>query len=363
MTKYLILILSISWIFFIRCRNNERTITPTISNVVESVYASGIVKSEKQYEVFTKVNGVVGIIFAKEGALVKKGAPLFQIENVNLKLSEENARFYSLANDYKRNQEKVSEAKDFMELAQIRLVKDSLLYMRQQDLWQQNIGSKIDLEQKELSFESAKVNLKKSKVAYDDMIRQLKLASDQSKNSLKMAEAAGRDLIIRSEVDGYVYKINVQQGELATSMSSLAIVGKENFVIELLVDELDIVKIVKGQKVIVKMDSYQNQTFEALVNFVYPMMNERNRTFKVEAVFNNKPEVLYPNLSLEANIIINEKKNVLTVPTEYLLNDSSVVLEDGTVKELKIGLKDYSIAEIVSGADTNTKIRMPKNEK
>ncbi len=108
------------------------------------------------------------------------------------------------------------------------------------------------------------------------------------------------------------------------------------------------------------MDSYKEQVFEAQVSFIYPMMNERTRTFKVEAVFSKKPEVLYPNLTLEANIVINEKKNVLTIPTSYLLNDSSVMLPDGTLKQVKIGLKDYTLSEVVSGLDKNTKIRMPK---
>ena len=354
-------ILLISSFFFIGCGNDTETTTPKTADVVESVYASGIVKSKNQYEVYTKTNGVVEIIFVKEGDQVKKGAPILQIENINSKLSADNARLLSLANDYNLNKEKLSDAENNIRYAQKKLVNDSLLFARQQELWHQNIGSKVELEQKELNFENARVNLKKSQVAYEDIDRQLKLASGQSQNNLKIAQVTENDLIIRSEEDGYVYKINTRPGELATSVSPLAVIGQEDFIIELNVDEFDIVKISKGQKVIVRMDSYKNQVFEARVSFIYPMMNERTRTFKVEAAFSRKPKVLYPNLTLEANIIISEKKHVLTIPAHYLLNDSSVILEDGTVKTVKIGLKDYSIAEIVSGIDEDTKIRMPQN--
>jgi multidrug efflux pump subunit AcrA (membrane-fusion protein) len=130
---------------------------------------------------------------------------------------------------------------------------------------------------------------------------------------------------------------------------------------ELNVDEFDIVKIRNGQKIIVRMDSYKNQVFEAKVSVIYPMMDERTRTFKVEAVFLKQPPKLYPNLTLEANIVINEKKNALTIPTNYLVNDSTVILEDGTVKTLKIGLRDYKIAEVISGIDKNTKIKKPQD--
>jgi HlyD family secretion protein len=351
----------ISSFFFIGCNSQFETVTPKTADVVESVYASGIVKSKNQYEVFTRSSGVVEKIFVKEGEQVQKGTTLLQIENTSLALSTESARLTSLANDYKLNQEKLVEAKNNIQLAQKRLENDSLLYVRQQNLWNQNIGSKVELEQKGLNFEGARVNLKKAQVSYEDINRQLKLVSDQSKYNLKLAQANENEFMIRSKEDGYVYKLHVETGELATSMSPLAIIGQKDFILELKVDELDIFKIRKGQKLIVRMDSYKNQVFEAAVSFIYPMMEERTRTFKVEAVFINPPEKLYPNLTLEASIIINEKKNVLTIPSNYLWNDSNVILEDGTVKAVKIGLKDYDMAEVLSGLDKETKIRLPEN--
>jgi multidrug efflux pump subunit AcrA (membrane-fusion protein) len=204
------------------------------------------------------------------------------------------------------------------------------------------------------------VNFERAQLAYDDLSRQLKLASDQSKNNLDNAQMSENDLIIRSDLDGVVYKINIQQGELANIASPLAVIGQKNFILELSIDEFDVVKIEPGQKVIIRMDSYQNQVFHGRITYVYPMMNERTRTFKVEAVFSNSPKLLYPNLTLEANIVINEKSNVLTIPTRFLLNDSTVILENGTKRKVKIGLKDYTLCEIKSGIGVKDKITMPE---
>lgn len=361
MKNTFLLFLLISYSFIDGCNNHTDSINPKTTNIIESVYASGIVKSVNQYEVYTKLNGVIEKIFVKEGDHVNKGTPILQIENINLTISTENARLTSQANDYLLNKEKLVEAKKNIEYAQKKLENDSLLFIRQKELWNQKIGSKIELEQKELSFEDAKINLKKAQVAYENINRQLKLASDQSKNNLKVAQNNENDLVIKSEDDGYVYQLKAKKGELATSNSPLAIIGQKDFVLELIVDEIDIIKIRKGQKLIVKMDSYKNKVFDAEVSFIYPMMDERTRSFKVEAVFIEQPKKLYPNLTLEANIIINEKKNVLTIPTNYLLNDSTVLLEDGTVKPIKIGLKDYNLTEVISGIDKDTKIKMPRN--
>jgi HlyD family secretion protein len=352
-----ILIISL---LILACGKKQEVISPEKKNISESVYASGFVKSKHQYEVAATLNGEVVAVFVTEGASVKKGDPIFEIENPASKYSAENARLYALANDYQKNREKLTDARNAIELAQKRLLNDSLLFVRQQSLWDKNIGSKIELEQKELSFENAKVALKKAKVAYEDLQRQLKLASAQSKNNLKIARSQEDESIVRSAIDGVVYEINVEKGELTASATPLAVIGQKDFLIALNIDEFDIVKIKKGQKVMIRMDSYKSEVFEGEVSRIYPMMNERTRTFKVEAVFTQKPDLLYPNLTLEANIIINEKTNALTIPTRYLLNDSSVSLADGTIQKVKIGLKDYKLTEIVSGINEQSKITLPE---
>jgi hypothetical protein len=43
-------------------------------------------------------------------------------------------------------------------------------------------------------------------------------------------------------------------------------------------------------------------------------MDARSRTFKIEAHFLQVPVKLYPNLTAEANIIIQTKENTITIP-------------------------------------------------
>ena len=360
MKPYSTTILWLSLFVVFGCSQPTETISPTKSNITESVYAAGIVKSNLQYEVFAEVNGKIETIFVKEGDSVQQGSPLFQLENNSTKLSTKNALATAFSNDYQRNKTKLLEAQNSINLAQKKVTNDSIALLRQQSLWKQNIGAKIELEQQELSYENAKANLKKAKVVYEDLNRQLKLASEQSKNNLKIAQSAESNLIIRSELDGVVYKINAKKGEFAIGSKPLAVLGKRDFVIEFNVDELDIVKIKPGQKVMVRMDSYKDQVFEATISFIYPMMDERKRAFRVEALFTKAPKVLYPNLSLEVNILINEKTKVLTIPRSYLVNDTAVMLEDGTLRSIKTGLKDYNTVEVLNGIDENTKIKLSK---
>jgi len=349
-------------LFLLSCKNKKETVTPEIKNITESVYASGIIKSKNQYEIFSKLNGILDKIFVKEGMHIKIGDTLFQLDNKNSKLATENARLASIANDYTLNTERLNDAQKNIQFADKKLINDSLLYSRQKNLWSNSIGTRNELDQRKLNVENSKVALAHAKTNYQDLKRQLILASGQSKNNLQLAKSNQDDFIIKSEVDGVVYKINKEEGELVTSLSALSVIGEDDFMIDLNIDEFDIVKIKNGQQVIVRMDSYKSQVFEASISAIYPMMNERTRTFKAEAIFTKKPGILFPNLTLEANIVVNTKKDVLTIPRNYLKNDSTVMLADGTLQKIKTGLMDYNLVEVISGITAGSNIRKPKNE-
>jgi HlyD family secretion protein len=110
------------------------------------------------------------------------------------------------------------------------------------------------------------------------------------------------------------------------------------------------------------MDSYKGKTFEAVLTRILPLMNEKTKSFTAEAVFVNSPDLLYPNLTFEANILIRTKENALTVPRNYLSEDSKLYLKSGKTVNVSTGLKDYQKIEITSGLKGDEEIILPKNE-
>jgi hypothetical protein len=88
-------------------------------------------------------------------------------------------------------------------------------------------------------------------------------------------------------------------------------------------------------------------------------MNERSKSFTVEAVFLKNPPSLYPNLTCEANIAIQEKQNVLTIPRSYLLEGDYVLLSNKEKRKVIVGLKDYELVEIISGLTLEDHILKP----
>lgn len=332
------------------CSDEQVTTRPTKETITESIYASGIIKSENQYQVFATVNGIIESVLVEEGDTVRRGQPILGIANSTQRLNKENASLAASYYDLNSNQEKLNDAQQTIALSREKLKNDSSLYFRQLSLWKQNIGSKVELEQRELGYENAKSNYLSAKIKYNDLKRQLAFNSSQSKQNLRISEQLVSDFTIRSDIDGIVYGLNKTKGELISPQTPLAVIGDANrFVLEMQVDEYDITQVRKGQVVIVSMDSYKGQVFEARVTKINPLMNERTKTFTVEAEFVKRPPVLYPNTSFEANIVLKTKQNVLLIPRSYLNADNTVTLVDGRKVKVETGVKDYQKIEIVAG--------------
>jgi multidrug efflux pump subunit AcrA (membrane-fusion protein) len=114
-----------------------------------------------------------------------------------------------------------------------------------------------------------------------------------------------------------------------------------------------------GQKILLVLDSYKGQVFEAEVSKIIPIMNERSRSFTVEAIFTKKPEALYPYLTVEANIVIQTNEKALTIPRSFLVEDSFVLDANNEKKPVVVGLKDYNKAEILKGLSEGETILKP----
>ena len=357
MIKKLFIVLAI---FMYGCKSKVEKIKPTIESISESIYASGTVKSKNQYQAFAPVNGIVENVFVSEGDTIKKGESILSVSNEAQRLSKENAELAEKFSDLNANQGKLNEAKLLVELAKNKMKNDSALFFKQKMLWQQQVGTSVELEQRELVFQNSKTAYYSSQVKLNDLKRQLDFTSSQSKKNLLISTKLENDYTLKSEIDGIVYSISKSKGEIVGVQTPLAVIGDaKNFILEMQVDEYDILKIKKGLMVLVTLDSYKGKVFEASVTKINPLMNERSKTFLVEAEFLKQPELLYPNITFEANIVLQSKEKALLIPRNFVQNDTLVFKSNGDKVVVKTGLRDYQKIEILSGISAEDELIKP----
>jgi HlyD family secretion protein len=353
----LLIFVSLITSLLISCKQKEESIHPTIEKITQSVYASGTVKSMDQYEVYSKASGIIKKILVREGELVKKGQSIIELSNTAQTLNYDNAKLLENYSSDNANQEKLTQATNEIALAKSKMDNEASLLERQKKLWSSEIGTKNDLDLRELAFKNAQTLYNASNLKLNDLKKQIALQSKQTKNSAAISSNLLNDYNVISELDGKVYSVAKLEGEMATPQLPIAIIGSANdFYIEMQVDEYDISKMSIGQKVYITMDSYKGKVFEATVSKVYPLMNAKTKSFKVDATFVNKPENLFPNISAQANIVIQVKEKTMTIPRSYLIDNEYVYLKTKEKRKVKVGLMDYEKVEILSGITVNDEL-------
>ena len=61
----------------VACKSKSESVSPTVGPITESVYASGTIESDDQYQVFPSVNGIIQNIYISEGDNVNINSKLF----------------------------------------------------------------------------------------------------------------------------------------------------------------------------------------------------------------------------------------------------------------------------------------------
>lgn len=338
---------------FVNCsRDNTQETQPVTADITESVYASGVIKAKGQYVVYATVNGVLKNTKVQVGQMIKKGQILFELDSDKASLNAQNAQLaYELSRKENRFiQDKIAELELKLQTAKDNLALEESVYKRSQNAMKYEGISQVDLDRVAQSYKNAKNNYE---VAQKQLTQQrLQLQNEQSKNAInvKISQSNLKDYAISSEFTGQLFDLPIKEGTFVTPQMALATIGKSNeFILELDVDENDMVRVQLGQKMLVTMDSYKNQVFEAKVTKIYPIMDEKSRTFKIEAVFTKIPSKLYPNLTAEANIIIKTKNNAVVIPKEFIVDGSYVLVNKDEKRKVKIGLSDYQKVEILEG--------------
>lgn len=343
------------------CGSDRESTRPTVGPITESVYASGVVKAAGQYQVYPVATGQVTEILVHEGDTVKAGAPLLRIDDRSTSASARSAsaQVRLLEQNASENGPVLVQLRESLAQARDRYVVDSANYERQKVLWSQQVGSKVDLEQRELAYQTSKAAVVRATKALTESRDRLRTELEVARNNAAISAAGNNDRTPSSLIDGIVYDLLVEPGELASPQRPVAVVGSANdLYLELEVDEKDIARIQVGQEVAVTLELY-DEAFDAAITRIIPLMDPRSRTFTVEARFTDRPPRLYPNITAEASIVLQRKDRAVTIPASYLVGGSQVLVGDEERREVRVGLRDLERVEVLDGIDSTTVIFKP----
>ncbi len=345
------------------CNNDSTGIKPMRQQITEAIYASVTVQPDSLYQAFAVVSGIIDRVMVVEGDVVSKDQELIRIRNEAPELNLENARLameQARADLYGENNA-LSDLKSQIRTARLQKEDDSLNFIRQKRLWEQNIGSRTEFERKKLAYELSENRLNNLETSFDKLSRDLEIRYMQARNNYEVARVNTGDYTVKSRINGKVYAVEKGVGEKVALQEPVASIGSsDRFIIEMLIDERDIASIRKDQRILLTLEAYGDRVFSARVTRIYPQKNERNQTFLAEGEFTGDlPDELYAGLSGEANILIRQKEDAMTIPVEYLTAGSEVITDEGPV-HVDTGIRGLDRVEILNGINEETMIYLPQ---
>jgi len=342
------------------------------TDIARSVVATGKVQPITKVEVKSKASGIVTELRTDINAQVKRGQVLAQLDQVEilaqvaaqratLNAAESNAHAAAAAIEY----DKVS-----AEAPDLPMYKHT--YERARDMSKDGVVSKQaldDAQQKYLFAVNARDKALAQITVDTSKLQQAQAQTAQAQASLRQLEEQLSYTVITSPMDGVILSRDVEKGD---AVSSILVLGSTATLVMTIgdvhqvyvqgkVDESDIGKVYLGQPARIKVESFKDKTFLGKVTRIAPLGVEKDNvtTFEVRVSIDNPGGELKANMTANAEILLEEHKNVLTVPEQAVLYDkdrnASIEVPDSKQKNgrrkvsIKAGISNGTKTEVLAG--------------
>ncbi|HYW38505.1 MAG TPA: efflux RND transporter periplasmic adaptor subunit [Terriglobales bacterium] len=341
-------------------------------DLAKSVVATGKIEPITKVEIKSKASGIVKKLYVDYGDKVKKGQVLAELDKEEIQARVDQARAQLEASSASLNGTRadLERAKVDAEGPDVPLLKRA--YERAQGMAKEGVVSASALDDAEKNYEMAlnKQNVSKAQLqVLQAKIGQAQGQVAQDRANLKQLEEELGYTTIESPIDGIVLSRDVEIGD---AVSSILVLGSSATLVMTLgdtsevyvkgkVDESDIGKVYLGQPARIKVESFKDKTFTGKVTKISPMGVEKDNvtTFEVRVSINNPEGVLKAMMTANAEIILEEHKNVLQIPEGSIIYDkdkkASVEVPDPKAKEGKrklavnIGISNGAKTELLQG--------------
>ena len=341
-------------------------------DLAKSVVATGKVEPITKIEVKSKASGIVKKLFVEYGDRVKKGQLLAQLDKLEIEAQVEQSRAALLAAqaNLKGAQADYERAKVDAEGPDVPLLKKS--YERNLEMQKSGVVSQSALDEAEKDYRMAvnKQNVARAQITVlQAKIAQAQAQVAQDEANLKQFEEQLSYTDIVSPIDGIILSRDVEIGD---AVSSILVLGSSATLVMTLgdtsqvyvkgkVDESDIGRVYLGQPARIKVESFKDKTFNGVVTKISPMGVEKDNvtTFEVRVSIDNPGGELKAEMTANAEIILDEHKNVLQIPEGSIIYDkdrkASVEVPDPKGKDgkrklaLNIGISNGAKTEVLSG--------------
>ncbi|HCC68737.1 MAG TPA: hypothetical protein DEP99_02500 [Nitrospiraceae bacterium] len=333
--------------------------------------AVGTIKADEEISLTAQRAGRISRLLVKEGDVVKAGTLVAKLDPDeamhNLKLSEAALQ----RSQYRLDELKATynplrvEVETNIDRAEANLQEAEKRLRRFMDLGEKGYISQMEVDSvlrdhrvAKAVYESA-ISGREQLMVRAEAIKAQEAAVREAKSSLSLAGLNYDYSFVRSPISGVVISRPVKIGEVVVKGRLIAsIISTDSLYIEAFIDEVDIAKVSKGQRVNISMDAYPDRIFEGEAYKISPVAlggEQEVRTFEIRVRFKEQGTVIKSGMSADIEIIVDSVKDTLVVPTQAIIDRPGkkyVFVKSGSRAKLtpvNTGLFDWNFTEIAHG--------------
>jgi len=320
---------------------------------VEAIAAnsrSGTIKACRRSRLSMPRGGRVERLLVSEGDHVTQGQPLLELWNADLRARTEEA-----AAALKARSIQTEALCSSAELAQREA-------RRTQALARQQLAAAELLDQRRTEARRATLACEESRA----LVEQLQA-------SLKLNQVLLDDTLLRAPFAGVIAEVNGEIGEYVTpsppgvpTPPAIDLIDDSCLYVRAPIDEVEAARLSVGQPVRITLDAFRGTAFPGQLIRIAPFVSElekQARTVDVDVRFTPPPADahLLVGYSADIEVIIEQRDEVLRIPTETLLQGNRVLRYDdtsGTLEsvEVETGLANWTWTEIRQGLKAGDRI-------
>jgi RND family efflux transporter MFP subunit len=355
-------------------------------NFLVSITVSGEIRAKNSISIVTpRVKGSIKLVYlVPEGTYVNAGDTVVKFDPTeaigNLKdaeakleiaLSDKAKLIADQRSQLTTSESQLKEAELSFELSKLNLEQMKFeAQIKQRE-------AKLNHEKNELSLKSAKQVLESKKIIQQSELNKVDIDIQQKRSDLERAKRDLETLTLNSPREGLVvYEINWSTGRKVIlgdnawpGMPILSLPDLSAMQSLTNVNEVDVSRVHKGQKVLVKLDAFQDSTFTGEISSVASLgrTKDRNSTikvFEIEVDILSQSSILKPGMTTSNKIIVNQIPNVIYIPQESVFEREGkkivyVKKRSGfDEKSVETGEKNENYIIITKGLNVNDEVAL-----
>ena len=348
-------------------------------DITRSVVATGRIEPITKVEIKSKANGIIKELKVQVGDIVAPGHVLAELDKENLaaRVREAKAAMIGAESNLKAAQAQLEKNKVEAEGPDVPFSKRN--FERSEKLLKEGVLPQQSFDDSRSAYEQAvnRQNIAKAQLSVSDAkVAQAKAEVAQAQAAVDRAEEELNYATVRSPIQGMVLSRDI---EIGSPVSSILNMGAAATLVMVLgdisqvyvrgkVDEADIGVVKLGQPSRIKVETFKDKTFDGKVTQISPLGVDKDNvvTFEVKVSIHNPGNVLRANMTANAEIVLEDHKNVLLVPESAVIYDAqrNASIEIPTVgkpngKEkvaIKTGISNGSRTEVLSGLNEKQQV-------